>query len=247
MQNLRTLFPDLEEALRQEMLEKGRVQQVEAGTPLLQTGQNIRSTMLVLDGLVKLYREDDEGNEFFVYYLEPGDACALSMVCDRAHQTSAITARAATDAELLVIPLEYTEAWMREYRTWYNFVVRTYRKRFEELLHTIDSIAFKHLDERLEFYLRRHRDSLGTNILQHGNCPGAEYLARGYFPFNEKTFREGESAAFENRDRVVGLVRPPGFLVETNAYGTAILKRCQVHAGSERPMPPPENCRRGGH
>lgn len=176
MENLHTLFPDLEEALRLELQDKGRVMPVESGATLLQTGQNIRNTMLVLEGLIKLYREDDEGNEFFVYYLEPGDACALSMICDRAHQTSAITAKAVSDARLLVIPLEYTETWMREYRSWYNFVISTYRKRFEELLETIDSIAFKNLDERLEFYLHRHCQTLGTNTLHLTNTEIAQEL-----------------------------------------------------------------------
>ncbi len=176
MENLRQLFPDLEEALRQELQEKGRLMPVLAGTDLLQTGQNIRNTMLVLDGLVKLYREDEEGNEFFVYYLEPGDGCALSMICDRSQHTSSITARALSDATLLVIPLEHTENWMREYRSWYQFVMTTYRKRFEELLETIDSIAFKNLDERLEFYLRRHCATLGTHILQLNNTEIAHEL-----------------------------------------------------------------------
>ncbi|MCB0533949.1 MAG: Crp/Fnr family transcriptional regulator [Lewinellaceae bacterium] len=165
MNKLHQLFPQLEEALRQELQDKGSLMPVASGTTLLQTGQNIRNTMLVLEGVIKLYRQDDEGNEFFVYYLEPGDGCALSMVCDRSHQTSVITAKAVSDALLLVVPLEYTEIWMREYRTWYNFVINTYRKRFEELLETVDSIAFKNLDERLEFYLRRHCKTLGTNTL----------------------------------------------------------------------------------
>lgn len=176
MNKLHQLFPELEEALREELLDKGRIMPVAAGTTLLQTGQNIRNTMLVLEGLVKLYRQDDEGNEFFVYYLEPGDACALSMVCDRAHQTSAITAKAVSDTQLLVIPLECTESWMREYRTWYNFVINTYRKRFEELLETVDSIAFKNLDERLEFYLRRHCKTLGTTTLHLTNTEIAQEL-----------------------------------------------------------------------
>lgn len=176
MDNYRHLLPDLEEALRQEMKEKGRIVQVEAGTALLQTGQNIRNTIIVLDGLVKLYREDDQGSEFFMYHLEPGDGCALSLICDRTHRVSAVTAKAVTDATLLVVPLEHTENWMRQYRTWYHYVISTYRKRYEELLETIDSIAFRNLDERLEFYLRRHRDTLGTNVLQITNTEIAQEL-----------------------------------------------------------------------
>lgn len=176
MDKYRHLFPDLETGLQQELQEKGRILQVRPGETLLQTGQHIRNTMIVLEGLVKLYREDDEGNEFFMYHLHPGDGCALSLICDRTFRASSVTAKAVTDATLLVVPLEHTENWMRQYRTWYHFVVGTYRKRYEELLETIDHIAFRNMDERLEFYLRRHRDSLKTNVLKITNTEIAQEL-----------------------------------------------------------------------
>lgn len=56
---------------------------------LLKVGRTIRSTMLIINGLVKLYREDDEGKEFFIYHLDTGQACSLSMVCAAKHETSA--------------------------------------------------------------------------------------------------------------------------------------------------------------
>lgn len=176
LEKYRHLFQELEEPLRKELQEKGRLIQAPADTTLLQTGQHIRNTMIILDGLVKLYREDNQGSEFFMYYLEPGDGCALSLICDRTHRASSVTARAVTDSTLLVVPLEHTENWMRQYRTWYHFVVGTYRLRYEELLETIDSIAFQNMDERLEFYLRRHRDTLQTNTLQLTNTEIAQEL-----------------------------------------------------------------------
>ena len=86
------------------------------------------------------------------------------------------TAKAVTDAVVLVVPVEQTEHWMREYRTWYHFVVGTYRRRYEELLETIDHIAFQNMDERLEFYLRRHRQALHTNVLELTNTQIAQEL-----------------------------------------------------------------------
>lgn len=165
----RHLFPNMEEALLAELDAKGQIRAFPSGSLLLQAGQPIRSTMLVLEGLVKLFREDDEGNEFFMYHLHPGEGCALSMVCDRAFRTSTVTAKASTDTLLLVVPIGETENWMRQYRTWYQFVVGTYRDRYEELLQTIDHIAFRNMDERLEFYLRRHRDALQSNVLKINN------------------------------------------------------------------------------
>ena len=176
MDKYRRLFPDLEEGLQRELEEKGRLLSVKAGQVLIQSGQNIRSTMIVLEGLVKLYRENEEGGEFFMYHLHPGDGCALSLICDRTFRTSAVTAKAVTDAVLLVVPLDETENWMRQYRTWYHFVVGTYRRRYEELLETIDHIAFQNMDERLEFYLRRHSKALKTNILEITNTQIAQEL-----------------------------------------------------------------------
>ena len=65
---------------------------------------------------------------------------------------------------------------MRQYRTWYHFVVGTYRRRYEELLETIDHIAFQNMDERLEFYLRRHSKALDSKVLEITNTQIAQEL-----------------------------------------------------------------------
>lgn len=176
MDKYRHLFPDLELGLQRELQEKGHIMEAPAGKVLIQSGQHIRHTMIVLEGLVKLYRENEEGDEFFMYHLHPGDGCALSLICDRTFRASSVTAKAVTDTVLLVVPIDETENWMREYRTWYHFVVGTYRKRYEELLETIDHIAFQNMDERLEFYLIRHRNALNTNVLEITNTQIAQEL-----------------------------------------------------------------------
>ena len=162
--NLKILFPNFEEGLYEEMLKHGTVKEVRAGETLLKVGQTIRSTMLIIDGLVKLYREDDQGKEFFIYHLDAGQACSLSMVCAAKHETSEVLARALTDATVLSIPLEYMDQWMSKYKSWYQFVITSYRNRFEELLKTIDAIAFTGMDERLEYYLKKQVEKLGNNL-----------------------------------------------------------------------------------
>ena len=162
--NLKHLFPDLEEDLYREIIEHGTIQEVKAGETLLKVGQNIRSTMLILDGIIKLYREDDEGKEFFIYHLDAGQACSLSMVCAAKQETSEVLAKALTDATILAIPLEFMDQWMRKYKSWYQFVITSYRSRFEELLKTIDAIAFSNMDVRLENYLIKQVTKLGTNL-----------------------------------------------------------------------------------
>lgn len=159
------LFPQFPRALAEEISSVASIVSFEAGTTLMRTGQQIRSTLIIAEGLVKIFREDDEGNEFFVYHLDRGKACSLSFVCAVKQETSEIMARAVTDVVALQIPLHHMDEWMLKHRSWNQFVLQSYRERFEELLITIDHIAFRNMDERLSFYLKRHRDKMGTGML----------------------------------------------------------------------------------
>lgn len=55
---------------------------------------------------------------------------------------------------------------LRHYQDWYNFVIETYRSRFEELLTVFDNVVFKNMDERLETYLHNQFKSLNSNRIE---------------------------------------------------------------------------------
>ena len=158
-------FPTLEEDLVHEMMEVAEFRTIPEGSTMMRTGQNIRSALLVVDGLVKIYREDDQGNEFFMYYLDSGKACAISLVCALGQETSGLMAKADTEATVISIPVQYVDEWMGKYKSWAQFALSSYRERFDELLQTIDHIAFRNMDERLLFYLKRHMEKQNTNII----------------------------------------------------------------------------------
>jgi CRP/FNR family transcriptional regulator len=165
IESIKKIFPTFDTELLEQIEADAQFRQVPSGTELMRPGQYIRSTILILSGLVKVYREDGEGNEFFMYYLKPGDGCALSMTCMVGSQMSTVAAKTVQDSEIILIPLDKMDAWMSRYKSWYHFVVRTYRDRFEEMLQTLDSVAFRNMDERIEFYLKRHRDITKSNII----------------------------------------------------------------------------------
>ena len=159
------LYPFLEEGLREEMLSNGRIKLYKEGEQIMRTGQYFTATIMMLEGLVKLYREGEEGEEFFMYYIEPGQACALSMICATKSQSSQVMAKAVNETLILAVPIQLMDDWMKKYKTWYYFVLETYRSRFEELLLVVDNIAFKAMDERLVFYLKKHQKTLNANII----------------------------------------------------------------------------------
>lgn len=158
-------YPLFEDQLVHEIEEQGEFRMFPADEVLMRKGQYIRSTMLVLNGLIKIYREDDDGNEFLMYYLKPGEACALSLVCAAKHEASPIIAKTVVETEVMMVPVETMSEWMAKYKSWYQFVIETYRNRFDELLITLDNVAFRSMDERLEFYLKRAKEAQGTTLL----------------------------------------------------------------------------------
>ena len=170
------LFPEFESGLVEEIDAFAELKEIKAGDMLMRTGQYFRSTMLVVSGLVKVFREGEEGNEYFMYYLEPGQACALSMICATRQETSQLMGKAMVDTQILSIPLECMDSWMSKYKTWYHFVLESYRRRFEEMLLTIDHIAFRNMDERLLFYLKRQQKMLKSDILTINNTEIAQEL-----------------------------------------------------------------------
>jgi CRP/FNR family transcriptional regulator len=163
--NLKTLFPQFEPELI-ELIEKNAIERIfHAGEVIMRKGQYIKSTVIVVSGRIKIYRENDEGGEFLIYYVSPGEACAVSMICALQSQTSEITAKAVEDTEVLMLPVQLMDDMMNRFKSWSHFVIQTYRNRFDEMLSVIDNIAFRNMDERLEFYLKRCKTESGKLVL----------------------------------------------------------------------------------
>lgn len=144
-----------EQPLIDEILEVGKLMEVPAGETIMDIGQYIRSIPLLLSGAIKVLREDEEGDELLLYYLEQGETCSVTMACCMGHTKSEIRAITETDARIIMVPVQKMEEWMGKYQGWRNYVFDSYHNRLNELLQTVDSIAFKNLDQRLVDYLKK--------------------------------------------------------------------------------------------
>jgi CRP/FNR family transcriptional regulator, anaerobic regulatory protein len=139
--------------LWEEILSKGTLHRFEPGQAILEPGQYIKMVPIVVEGAIKIMRMDEEGHELFLYYLEPGETCAISLTCCSAHKPSEVKAVAEAPTTLIGIPVGDHEQWTHKYRQWKEFVSQTYQNRFQEVLAVIDEIAFKRMDERLLKYI----------------------------------------------------------------------------------------------
>ena len=143
-----------EDALLQEINEVGVFKEIPEGTKLMEVGQYIRAMPLLIDGAIKIIRDDDDGDELLLYFLEKGDTCAMTLTCCLGDTKSEIRAITELDTKLIMVPVQKIEEWTTKYKSWRNFVFQSYHNRLMEMLDTIDSIAFLKMDERLLKYLK---------------------------------------------------------------------------------------------
>ena len=156
-----------EEALIDEIVKVAKFKEFKADDYLIEIGDYIKSMALLLHGAIKILREDENGDELLLYFLERGDTCAMTLTCCMGQAKSRIRAIAETDGSLIMIPIEKMEDWLTKYKTWRNFVFDSYNVRLMEMLEAIDTLAFMNLDERLYKYLTDKAKVIGNTEIHN--------------------------------------------------------------------------------
>ncbi|PZX50939.1 Crp/Fnr family transcriptional regulator [Algoriphagus chordae] len=151
--------------LLKQILDKGQIMELEAGKVMMEPGQFVKMVPIVLEGSIKISRMDEEGRELFLYFLDAGETCALSLTCCSSMKPSEIKAVVEEDTMLIGIPITVLDQFSDEFKQWKDFVSNTYQRRFQELLVALDAVAFKRMDERLMRFIVTKMKQHKTNEL----------------------------------------------------------------------------------
>jgi CRP/FNR family transcriptional regulator len=166
MEHLREkLAPFLEGALIDEMLKSSEILHFKEGTVIIDYDKFIKGMPMVLKGTVRVMKRDDEGREILLYYVSSSESCTMAYSCCMEARKSEIRAIADTDVELISIPHEKLDEWLIKYPSWKTYVFQSFNQRFNELLRSVESIAFKKLDERLVEYLKKKSTNTGSKVI----------------------------------------------------------------------------------
>lgn len=162
VEEVQNRFPGFEPELVKDIVKVAEVKSFEPGEYILRKGQYIRSMLILFDGLVKVSRENGNGSHFFLNYVTGGQAFIITLLYGDRPEPSELTAVAAQKTIFLAIPLTCMEKWMKEYKSWYQYVIDSARERVKELLRMVDNVVFHNMDERLLLYLKYHAEVLQT-------------------------------------------------------------------------------------
>ncbi|AZA56733.1 MULTISPECIES: Crp/Fnr family transcriptional regulator [Chryseobacterium] len=153
----------------QELLDKlyqnGNIKTYREGEIILDENASIRSIPIVMKGLLKVIRTEEDGREILLYYIKAGESCIMSFLGGMHNEKSIVKAEVEEDSEILFLPVEKVSLFIKEYPEWLDYIFRLYHKRFEELLDIINAIAFKKVDERLLNLLTKKAEIANSNTI----------------------------------------------------------------------------------
>lgn len=142
-----------EDNLIEEIAEVSLLRDFTEGDILIDFGDYIKKMPLLIEGAIKILREDFDEGELLLYFIEKGDTCAMTMACCMGETKSEIRAVAETNGKVIMIPVYKMEEWLGKYKSWRSYVFNSYNNRLKEMLNAIDNLAFMNMDERLVNYL----------------------------------------------------------------------------------------------
>lgn len=177
MQNLSEKLKHLlEPKLIEEIIQDGKLMNFKEGDVIIDYNKNIKFMPLVISGTIRVMRKDEEDREILLYYLSSNESCAMAYTCCMEARKSEIKAIAEDNVEILAIPHEKLDEWLIKYPSWKSYVFNSFTQRFNELLKSIESIAFHKLDERLVLYLKNKSKITGKSSIQLSHNQIAEEM-----------------------------------------------------------------------
>ena len=157
----------LESDLIKEMSDVAKFRETIADEVIVHVGDQLKMIPILISGSIKISREDNDGNELLLYYIESGDTCAMTLQCCASKANSQIKATSMEPSVMFMFPSEMMEYWMDKYKSWRSYILSSYHMRLLEIMETVDAIAFLKLDERLLKYLNDQAKLLGTLEIHH--------------------------------------------------------------------------------
>lgn len=142
-----------EKKLIDEIVEVGFLDKFRQGEILVDIGEDMTHIPLILSGAVKILRQEKEGDELVLYFLEKGDTCAISFINCINRKKSIFKGVIENNMEAIFVPVDLIDDWLAKYKTWRYFIIDSYHFRLIEMVESIDGLAFMKMNQRLFKYL----------------------------------------------------------------------------------------------
>ena len=154
IQNRLQSFPFFKNPEHQnELLENSKILSVKKGETIIREGQYLKILPLVIAGNIRVFQQYED-REALLYYVSTGQTCIMSLSSCFFNTPSKSYAVAEDDTEILCVPVKFISIWQRQYTEWNEFVLSTFRDRYDDLITSFNSAVFNNVEQRIIDYLK---------------------------------------------------------------------------------------------
>ncbi|SHL12999.1 Crp/Fnr family transcriptional regulator [Chryseobacterium polytrichastri] len=151
--------------LIEQLYQYGTIREYKQGEVILDEKASVQAIPIVMKGMMKVIRTEEDGREILLYYIQAGESCIMSFLGGMHNEKSIVRAEIEETSEILFLPVDKVSLFIQQHPEWLDYIFRLYHKRFEELLDIINAIAFKKVDDRLLNLLHKKSELLQSKTI----------------------------------------------------------------------------------
>jgi len=164
---IKKTFPPLatSQSLLQEIAKIGILKSFKKDTVLLKEDSFVKVIPMVVSGLIKIYKEEENGNEVLLYYIKPGETCIVSIITAEKNEKANVKGVVEEDVEVILIPKEKLYDLRKKFPGWNLFVFNSFNEKFDEVIDMVKVLTFSNKEKRLYDFLIKKADLNNSNII----------------------------------------------------------------------------------
>ncbi|MDQ6973560.1 MAG: Crp/Fnr family transcriptional regulator [Mariprofundaceae bacterium] len=145
-------FPELNQlenqGLRQE-IQQQKILHAPKDHHLFREGDACRGYVLLLSGIMRVYKVDSEGREILLYRVQAGQSCMLTTTCLLGLQPYPAQGVTESDVDMILLPANIFDRLLAESSEFRRYAMAHMGKRICEMMMLIEDVAFGRMDQRV--------------------------------------------------------------------------------------------------
>ncbi len=148
-------FPQLASSslLVEEISKSGTIHHFIKDTVILKEDSFVKVIPLVVSGLIKIYKEEENGNEVLLYYIKPGETCIVSVISGEKNEKVNVKGVVEEDVDVILIPKSKLYELRKNFPQWNLFMYNSFNDKFDEVIDMVKVLTFSNKEKRLEDFL----------------------------------------------------------------------------------------------
>ena len=191
------------------ILDQARSQLWEEGATIFSQGQKATRFFLLLDGIVRVVRTTEDGEQVVPLHIPPGQLFGIAPAfSSKVYPASAV---AAADCLALFWPVHVWDEFIRDYDGFASETWRVIGERMNQLHHRIEELATRAVEQRVALVLLQIVNQSGRKIEEGIEIP---------FPITRATIAEMTGTTLHTVSRLLSAWERDGIVVSTRKHIT---------------------------